>query len=56
MLKNHVKNTLFLMFILKEYVIFWKIVDDSLQIFDKFFKNYLKFITIIYIVSFKNLK
>ena len=56
MLTNHIKNTLFLMFILKQYFVFWKIVHDSLQIFDKFFKNYLKLITILYIVNFKNLK
>ena len=38
-LKKYIKNTLFLTFILKQYFIFYKIFQKSLQFFDLFHSN-----------------
>ena len=53
MLKNYIKNTLFLTFILKQYFVFYKIVDNSLQFFDIFHNNQLKVTTLLYINNVK---
>ena len=54
MFKNYIRSTL--IFILKQYFVFYKIVHNSLQFFDIFHNNQLKLITLLYIVNVKNVK
>ena len=56
MLKNYIRNTLFLTFILKQYFVFYKIAHNSLECFDIFHNNQLKLITLLYKVNVKNVK
>ena len=56
MFKIYMRNTLFLTSILKQYLVFYKIVLNSLKFFDIFHNNQLKLITLLYIVNVKNVK
>ena len=47
MLKNYIKNTLFLTFNLQQHFVFYKIAHNSLQFFDIFHNNQLKLITLL---------
>ena len=56
MFKNYIRNTLFLASILKQCLVFYKIILNPLQFFDIFHNNQLKLITLLYIVNVKNVK
>ena len=56
MFENYVKNALFLTFFLKQFFVFYKIVQNCLQIFDIFHNNQLKITTLLYIINVKSVK
>ena len=50
------KDTSFLIFILKQHFVIYKIVHDSLQFFEIFHNSQLKLINLLYIISVNNVK